>query len=151
MSRAFAPFAESAIATRTRLTLLKPESGDATLPIGRAAGFLVEVGGRIPDPSKPDALRILYRYGPKDPYEERLLQRAGSTYEWGTTILAAEVHNGFWYRIAGGDSQTPEYRVAVRSVPLVTGFEVTYHYRPYLRRPDRMSRDPNLEDLRGTE
>src|SRR5262249_3696085 len=105
VGRAFAPFVESSIATRTRLTLIKPESGDITVAIARAVAFSVEVAGRIPDPSKPDALRLLYRYSPSDPYEERLLQAEGSAYEWGTTVLASEVHNGFWYKIAGGDTE----------------------------------------------
>src|SRR5439155_4827967 len=68
-----------------------------------------------------------------------------------TNLLAAEVQNGFWYQVAGGDATTPEYRVQVRSTPLLTGFDVTYHYRPYLNWPDRTTHDQNLQDLRGTE
>src|SRR5262249_39787790 len=45
----------------------------------------------------------------------------------------------------------PEYRVQVRSNPLIEGFEVVYHYRPYLCFRDSVTHQPNLEGLRGTE
>ena len=65
--------------------------------------------------------------------------------------MPTEVHTGFFYKVAGGDAETPEYYVRVRSNPLLTGVEVKYHYRPYLHWPDRTTQDPNLKDLRGTE
>lgn len=151
MHRAFAPFVESPIATRTRLELVRPEGGDVTVPVGRAVRFSVWVEGRIPEASSPEALRLLYRYHPSDPYQSRLLERGESSWEWSTSLLASEIHNGLWYKIAGGDAETPEYRIQVRSTPLLTGFDVTYHYRPYLGWPDRITHDQNLQDLRGTE
>jgi hypothetical protein len=151
MNRAFAPFVEAPIATRTRLVIVRPEGGDITIPVGRAVSFSVWVEGRIPEASSPQALRLLYRYNPGDPYQTRPLERGESSWEWFTNLLASEVHNGFWYRVAGGDVQTPEYRVQVRSSPLFTGFDVAYHYRPYLDWPDRRTHDQNLQDLRGTE
>jgi hypothetical protein len=151
LNRAFAPFVESSIATRTRLTLLRPEEGNLTVPVGRAVSFAVFVDGTVPDASSPQALRLLYRYSPGDPFEERLLSPGDSGREWITTVLAAEVHNGFWYKVTGGDAETAEYRVQVRSTPLLTGFDVTYHYRPYLGWQDRRTRDPNLRELRGTQ
>ena len=39
----------------------------------------------------------------------------------------------------------------VRSSPLIEGFEVVYHFRPYLRFRDQTATNPNLEGLRGTE
>src|SRR5262249_40859125 len=33
---------------------------------------------------------------------------------------------------------------------LLTSFEVVYHFRPYVRRPDSATADPNLQGLRGT-
>jgi hypothetical protein len=151
MNRAFAPFSESPIATRTRLEIERPEGGDVTIPIGRAIDFSVWVEGRIPETSSPEALKLLYRYNLGDPYQTRPLERGESSREWFTSLLASEVHNGLWYRMAGGDTQTPEYHVQVRSTPLFTGFDVTYHYRPYLSWPDRVTHDQNLQDLRGTE
>src|SRR5262249_58906871 len=120
------------------------------LPLGRAVAVSVWVEGKIPNPAKPDALRLLYRYGPSDPYEERLLTRGDQEREWGTLMQAAEVHNGFWYKVTGGDAETPEYRIQVRSSPLLTGFDVTYHYRPYLGWKDRVTHEPNIQELRGT-
>jgi hypothetical protein len=151
MNRAFAPFVEASIATRTRLLLEQPEGGDVTIPVGKAVAFSVWVEGRVPEPSSSEALKLLYRYNPSDPYQTRLLERGDSSRQWFTNLLAPEVHNGFCYKVAGGDAETPEYRVQVRSTPLLTGFDVTYHYRPYLGWPDRTTHEQNLQDLRGTE
>ena len=69
MKRAFAPFVEASIATRTRILLERPEGGDVTKMIGRAVDFSVWVEGRVPATSSPEALRLLYRYNPSDPYQ----------------------------------------------------------------------------------
>lgn len=151
MKRAWAPFTEVTIATRTRLTLIEPPEGDLTVAIGKAVTIEVQVDGRIPDQHKPDSLRVLHRVGPADPFETRLLESTEDSRRWRTTFLATEVKNGFGYQVAGGDAVTPEYRVTVRSNPLLTNVDVIYRYRSYLHWPDRAAQDPNLKDLRGTE
>jgi hypothetical protein len=151
LRRAFSPFTEGRISTRTQLTLLQPEHGDVTVPVGRAVSFVAQVGGKVPSPNRPDALRLLYRYHAEDPYEEQRLEPGDHPGEWATILPAYQVHNGFWYKLAGGDAATPEYRVSVRSTPLLTDFEATYHYRPYLGWKDQTTREPNLKALRGTE
>lgn len=151
LGRAFAPFQDTAVPTRTQLVLLQPDGGDVTIPIGRAVAFSVEVGGRVPTPGQPDALRLLYRYQPGDGYEEKPLERGDSAHHWVAALPASQVRNGFWYKIMGGDAETPEYRVQVRTVPLLTGFTVTYHYRPYLGWPEQTTPNANLEGHRGTE
>lgn len=148
----FAPFSEPPNITRTQLRLLEPAGGDAVVPINQSVQFSVAVDGYNPRPSSPDAVRLLFRYTPEDPvYEERRLEPGANEREWTTRLPAFQVQNGFWYRVAGGDAITPEYRIQVRSAPLLTGFTVTYHYRPYLRWSDATTRDPNLEALRGTK
>ncbi len=151
MGRAWAPFTEATIATRTRLTLVEPADGDLTVAIGKAVTIDVQVDGRIPDQQKPDSLRVLYRAGPADPFETRLLDPTDDLHRWRTTFLPTELKTGFGYKVAGGDAETPEYHVQVRSNPLLTNVDAVYHYRPYLHWPDRMAQDPNLKDLRGTE
>lgn len=151
LNRAFAPFSDTVVPTRTQLVLLQPEGGDVTIPIGRAVAFSVEVGGRVPSPGQPDALRLLYRHHATDGYEEKPLERGDSAQHWVATLPASQVQNGFWYRIAGGDAETPEYRIQVRTVPLLTGFQVTYRYRPYLGWPEQTTPNANLEGHRGTE
>ncbi len=151
MTRAFAPFGDGSLATRTHLILLRPEGGNVAVPLGRPVPIGVQVEGRVPDPRKPDALKLHFRYNQTDPAEERPLKRGDSSGEWEITIPAAQVHNGFWYKVTGGDAETPEYRVQVRSTPLLTGFEVTYHYRTYLGWRPETSHDPNLRAPRGTE
>ena len=107
MNRAFAPFVERSIATRTRLTLEHPEGGDVTIPVGRAVSFRVWVDGRIPDAEGSEALRLQYRYSDTDPYESRVLEQGDGPRQWLSTIRAGEVHNGFWYKITGGDAEPP--------------------------------------------
>ncbi|MCS6850628.1 MAG: hypothetical protein NZ700_05605 [Gemmataceae bacterium] len=153
LARTFVPFREGAILTRTRIQLLEPAGGDAVVPIHQPVNFAVRVEGKVPDPRHPDALKLRFRYARSElVWQERPLELLNphSQREWGTRLPAYQVHNGFWYKITGGDFETPEYRVQVRSGPLVTDYEVTYHYRPYLRWRDVVTRDPNLEGLRGT-
>jgi hypothetical protein len=151
LKRAFAPFTEAPIATRTQITIRKPEEGNLVVPIGNAVSFSVWVDGRIPDSTKPEALKLLYRYGQSDPYEMRNLEAGESRRIWDTTLLASEVHNGFWYKFTGGDAETQEYRVSTRSAPLVASVDAVYHYRPYLKWKDHRSHDPNLQGLAGTK
>jgi hypothetical protein len=151
MKRAWAPFTEATIATRTRITMIEPPDGDLTVAIGKAVTIEALVDGRIPDQNKPDAVRVLFRNVPGDPFETRLLDRSEDPQRWRTTFLAPEVRTGFYYKVAAGDAETPEYQVHVRSNPLLTNVDVKYHYRPYLHWPDRVTQDPNLKDLRGTE
>ncbi len=60
------------------------------------------------------------------------------------------VRNGFWYKVAGGDAETPEYRVTVRTLPLFTEYYVTYDYPAYTRLKPDMARDSRIRALRGT-
>jgi hypothetical protein len=151
LDRTFAPFRSSPLATRTQLHVLKPAGGDATVQVGRAVGFQLRVDGRIPDRSAPDAIKFLFRYQPNVPYEERAVDQGETTCEFTLTLPAYDVHNGFSYMFQGGDAETPEFQIRVRSAPLVTDFDVTYHFRAYLRRADQTSRDPNLDALEGTD
>jgi hypothetical protein len=143
LGRVVQPFSPS---NRTEITVVKPEGGNATVSVGRAVSFEVSVQGR-----RPDSLRFLYRYEQSVPYEERPMELGDSSGQWVITMPAFEVRNGFWYKVAGGDAETEEYRVQVRPTPLITGFEMTYHHRPYTHLPDVSSDDPNLKGLRGTK
>src|SRR5205085_6539028 len=62
---------------------------------------------------------------------------------------------GFFYRIVAGDASTEQYRVEVRSSPLIDleGFSATYRRRPYLgQKTDRIERrQRDLTDYRGTQ
>jgi hypothetical protein len=148
--RALVPFREGMILTRTQLTLLEPQGGDATVPVGRSVHFAVDVSGRVPEPGKPDSLKLLFHYQQGDPFEERALEREEDS-RWGTTLPAFQVQNGFWYKVTGGDAETAEYRVQVRATPLIERFDVNYHFRPYFARTDLATNDPNLRAHRGTE
>jgi hypothetical protein len=142
LARAFAPFREVDIATRTTLTVLEPQGGHTTVVVGRPVKFRVRVEGRVPRVNQADSVKLLYRYNPGDPFLEQGLEHDADS-EWATTMPADQVQNGFWYRLTAGDAGTPEYQVRVRSLPQVTRFEVNYHYRPYRNRPDKLVRYPN--------
>jgi len=131
---------------------VEPQGRDAMVPVSQPVSFVVHLKGRAPDPTKPDAVRLLFRYNQAEPvYIERRLERGDSDKEWLYRLPAFEVQNGFWYKIAGGDFETEEHRIQVRSSPLVTHFDVRCKYRPYLGRPDQVNNDPNVEAIRGTE
>lgn len=149
--RAFIPFTETSIITRTKLTIVEPQPHDAIVPIGQSVNFLVRVEGRVPKPDQADAIRLQFRYSQSEPYQERVLSRVTTDTEWGYLLPGSEVQNGFFYKITGGDFTTEEYQVTARSTPLITGFTVTYKHRPYLQQPDETKTDPNLVGWRGTE
>ena len=152
LGRALFPFEYSTgIATRTRIQVIRPEEGNAVLPAGFTVKILARVEGQIPDPRRADALRLQWRYNPQEPYQERPLQPQESTHEWGSILSVSDVHEGFFYKITGGDAETPEYQVIVRASPKIEEFQATYHYRDHVGKVDEIRRDRKIEALRGTE
>jgi hypothetical protein len=132
-----------------RLTILRPDGGDAVVPEERPVEILVQVDGPVPNRRAADALRLLLRYEPDAPYQERSLEPAAPG-RWGTTIAALDVKDGFWYRIAGGDAQTAEFHVR-RPPQIKDDFKATYHFRPYVGRADESRTERKIEALQGTE
>lgn len=152
LSRAFLPFSGTAIARQTELTIAEPAGGDATVPIHQSVMFRVDVSGRVPKSDDADAVRLRLRYNPDDAvWEEKRLEATDRARQFSLRLPSAQVRTGFEYQIVGGDAQTPIHQVRVRARPLVTDFEVRYHYRPYLRFADDVRTDPNLQAVRGTE
>ncbi len=150
LARVFAPFGAGVNAHRTQLTLVRPAGGDAVIGVGEAFDVAARAEGRVPDPHKPDALRLLYRYRDGEPYEEQPLGTDDGDV-WTTLVPPSRTFNGFTYKVVGGDAETPEYRVRVQCTPLIERFDVTYHYRHYTGWPDKVSHEANLHALRGTE
>ncbi len=158
LQRALYPFKKAEIASRTEITILTPPGGNATVPLRQDVTIRVQATGRVPRVNQPDSLRLHYRYRKTDPYIVRPLDEDGDG-QWVKTLVADEVQDGFFYKISGGDVETPEFAVTVRARPHVTRFEAKFHYRPYLVRPDREFRygpsealvRPDIKDIRGTE
>ena len=158
LQRIFSPFTFGGEA-RTTIMIARPSNGDDTVTLGRAVFIAARVEGKVPAAPKSgnraaaaDAVKILYRYQENEPYLERAMRADGG--EFTATISAIDVRDGFWYKVAAGDVETPEYRISVRSTPLLTKVTTTYHFRPYVGREntDRYSKRPiKLEALRGTE
>ena len=73
----------------------------------------------MPDPAKPNALKLHLRASEADPWQVRPLERDSEAGMWSAIVSAFEVKNGFSYKVTGGDGATPEYRIDVRSGPLL--------------------------------
>ena len=59
------------------------------------------------------------------------------------------MQDGFWYKVVGGDAETPEYRV--RLTPRVADFKAVYQFRPYLARVPETRLERKIEAIRGTQ
>jgi collagen type III alpha len=151
LGRAINPFASGAIATRTQLTLVEPAGGDLTVTAGHPVVVSVDVNGRVPDADAADRIRVLLRHNVADAnFEEIPLEPADATRRWTVRLAERHVQNGFWYKVAGGDAETNEYRVTVRPKPTFTSFELGYQYPEYLRMKSDVSTSPHIEAHRGT-
>jgi hypothetical protein len=151
VGRALNPFAAGGVATRTRIDLVEPAGGDATITAGQPFTVAVRVDGRVPDADGPDRLRVLLRHNPADPnFEEVPLEPAGGSRDWAVRVPEYLVQNGFWFKVAGGDGSTEEHRLTVRPRPAFTGYEVSYEYPAYLRMDPETGPTPAVEAYRGT-
>ncbi|MFL5243013.1 MAG: hypothetical protein ACJ8FY_12970 [Gemmataceae bacterium] len=146
--RTFAPFNNFGITSKTRIEV---KTKDVTVPVDHAVTISVAVAGKVPDSARADALKLHIRYRQGDPYEEPILLEPESERDWFTTVPVTRVQSGFWYKVSGGDYETEEYRVIVRSLPMITGFDVQLHYRPYLGWVDKSGHNANLHDVVGTQ
>ncbi|HEY2784708.1 MAG TPA: hypothetical protein VGJ05_06995, partial [Fimbriiglobus sp.] len=150
--RAFAPFSAGQIANRTRITLTNPAEGDVTVTSGQSMTVEVTVDGRLPPTDGPDRIRLRVRYSlAATDFEEYPLEPGNTNKDWQLRVPAAVIQNGCWYRVAGGDGETPEYKVTVRPQPLLTGFQSRYVYPAYLRLKPETGTGPKLEAYRGTK
>ncbi|MCX7701808.1 MAG: hypothetical protein N2039_13100, partial [Gemmataceae bacterium] len=150
--RTFQPFGnDSPILKQTRVTVVEPAGGNVTVATHQSLRIVAHLEGRIPGLGRPDSPRVLLRYSPDEPFEELPLDPLpDSRDEYGIVLPPKRVRTGFWYKVAAGDDETPEYRVQVRAAPTIVRFDALHTYRPYLRCPPRRSDNPNIEDYRGT-
>lgn len=152
LARAFAPFGTTVIAKQTMIDILEPAGGNLEVPLNYSVEVRVDVSGRVPRAEEPDALRLRFRYSTDDPvWEEKRLETTDRSGEWAVRVPANQVRNGFEYQVVGGDAATAIHKVTVRARPVFSDYEVRYRYRPYLRMPDDIRAEPNLQAVRGTE
>lgn len=150
--RTFQPFAAVEIVSKTRLTITFPADPNLTVTTGQPVVLQVAVDGRLPSTDGDDRVRLLLRHNNEDPnYEAIPFEPGGTNREFQLRVPEHLVQNGFWYKVAGGDGETPEYRVTVRLRPLVLGVSVTYEYPEYLRMPKETVDRPHIEAYRGTK
>lgn len=150
VSRAVNPFANTAIASRTRIDLLEPAGGNATVTDGEQLNVAISIGGRLPDAAGPEKPRLLVRHNPDSTeYDEFPLVRGDGSRDFSLMVPRSVIQNGFWYRVAAGDGLTPEFRVDVRTRPMVTGFRAEYEYPAYLKWPADVGTDARVRGPRG--
>ncbi len=151
MGRTFAPFSSTKIESRTQIELVKPAPADPTITVGQSLTVAVHIGGKVPNENSADRVRLMIRHNPADPnYTELPMVQGTTTRDWELRVPDYLVQNGFWYKVAGGDGETPEYKVTVRSLPLFTDFQATYEYPKYLRRKPETANDPMIRAYKGT-
>ena len=166
MGHAFYPLGDVTLTSRTKITLQSPARGNVTVAPQEQVSFQVRIVGDVPHVNTPQSPRLLYRYHPGDSWAALALEpdttsetrgRVGPEI-WAKTILGDLVQNGFSYKIVAGDAETPQYQVTVYAQPEANRFEITHHYRPYLRWPDDKIVFPNqsqvypsIKKLIGTE
>jgi hypothetical protein len=152
VNRAFNPFSPTPIGSRTQLALVKPDPADATITTGQSVTVAVRVGGKVPAADGPERVRLLVRHNPSDPnYDELPMVPGETSRDFELRVPDYLVQNGFWYKVAGGDHETPEHHVTVRSLPAFTDFRATYEYPKYLRFKAETSNDPIIRAYRGTK
>ena len=95
-----------------------------------------------PNAGKPDAVKLHWRHDANQPYQVLPLAPQESAREWSTVLSVADVREGFFYKITGGDAETQEYKVTIVTAPMPTEVIATYHYRPYVGKPDEVRRRP---------
>jgi hypothetical protein len=158
MRRAFLPFYQSQLLRETRITLLRPDGGDAVVTEKQAVNFVADIDGRVPEVNQPGAPALQYRYQAGDKFVAVPMQKDDNG-NWATRLLPDQLGStGVWYKITAGSAETPVYQVSVRAQPFVQRYEVTYKYRPYLglrpetiEFPNEQAALPFVKRHRGTE
>ena len=149
--RALVPFAAPAIATETSITVSVPVGGNVTITDGQPLGLIVTLDGRTPDPNGPKRVRLLVRYTQDSDEAVELPMTGGSAArEFRLELGRGTTLNGFWYRVAAGDAVTPEYRVTVRTRPMLSDFRARYEYPAYLKWEASQEENSRLRAIRGT-
>jgi hypothetical protein len=140
--------------TRTTMVLLIPNQGNTTILQGEDFRLEVELKGRVPAKTDPDAARVRLWYNPDDPatYEERPLELVeGQKRVLGLTVPARQVRNGFRYTVLAGNARSADFEVKVHIIPQFTGWIAEYAYPEYLQRPpEKRTDDPRLVGFYNT-
>jgi hypothetical protein len=151
IKRAFQPFANQPIVSKTRITIVHPADPNPTITAGTPVLLHVALDGRLPKADSDERTRLILRHNPDDPMGETVPFEPGATNrEFVLKVPEYLVQNGFWYRIVAGDGETDEYRVTVRPRILLTNVRVKYDYPKYLRMPSETVDRPQIEAYRGT-
>lgn len=143
--RAFYPFDEVPISTRTKIELISPKDGHTTVTEGEAVQVRVKISGLVPGRNDEDAPKLQFRYNQNDPYATRPL-KLDANEEWTTTLAPDQIlGSGVYYKVHAGDAETSEYLISLYSPIGVKKYILEYAPRPYRLKPKYVQQFPNLE------
>ena len=157
MQRAFLPFRDVNLATRTYITLLEPRGGNVTVGINTPVRIRAQIDGHVPKITHPAAPKLHYRYNQTDEFTALNLESVADG-TWNVQLSGDQIQSGLWYKITAGDAATAQYQIQVRTFPAILRWEVSYKHRPYLKHldfsvnfPNPVAVFPRIRAVTGTE
>jgi len=147
LGRLLMPWAEVYWPSSTRFTLLTP-ADEASAPEGEDFPVRVQLQGRIP-------AEVTLVYNPTDEDGKFTTRRIAvsmflntdGTAEYTFTKLSDSIR----FHVEGGDGRTRPIEVHVVKRPYVREVQAFYKYPPYTGVPPKITGDPQLAGLEGTE
>ncbi|OAI49002.1 hypothetical protein AYO44_00955 [Planctomycetaceae bacterium SCGC AG-212-F19] len=147
LGRLLAPWADVYWPSSTRFALLSPAAG-ASVPEGEDLPVRVQLQGRIP----PEVTLV---YNPTDEsgrFTDRAITVGMFVNPDGTAEYTfAKLSDSLRFHIAGGDGKSAPVEVNVVKRPYLREVQAYYKYPPYTGVPPRITNDPQLTGLEGTD
>ena len=152
LMRSLVPYSSTGIASRTQIELRKPDPAELTITAGQTITIDVHIGGKVPAKDSPNRVRVLIRHNQAETDYEMIPMKEGeTTRDWLVKVPEDMVLNGFWYKVAAGDAETPEYRINVHSLPVFNAFKAFYEYPAYSGKVNDEADRADIRALRGTK
>ena len=162
LTRAVAPFGETAIPPNTRFELLSPERDgpyvqphkepicEIAIKRGQPVTVRVKVHGLAPSDVQ---LETWVQQG-EQPTRRTMEAVDQHRMEWKHELGASSIPaSGLFFRVVGGDGQSRVYRLVeqLTNRPEVREFEITVHYPAYTRREPKTQTVGSIEALVGSK
>ena len=141
LARVFSPFADIPPATGVTFRV---EPGDASVLRGEDIRFVARV-----EKGEPARLRLELRPEGGETLWHDLRKPAEGGRAWALALSGLEAP--FTYRVHGGGTWSPLYRVKIVERPRVVGIQATYHYPDYMGIPEPRVGPPQVADVTGPQ
>ncbi len=147
LRRLLMPWAEVYWPSSTRFALLTP-SGETSVPEGEDLPVRVQLQGRIPS-------EVTLVYNPMDENGNFTTRRIAVGMfvnpDGSAEYTFAKLSDSVRFHIEGGDGKTRPIEVHVVKRPYIREVQAYYKYPPYTGVPPKITSDPQLAGLEGTE